>query len=160
MSSHQSLVQLERELGFARPVFEVVSLWTARPFYEQLGFDVRWDDRPSVIVEGHGLSIQLLVNPAHDPLSPHARMYVETEVLDELHAEWRSLDLIPIRTVVTPDIRAELRRRWAIDDRRGLISDRVRELPSGIREFTVRDPDNNEILFGCSSPAASGSRER
>ena len=155
MSTHESLVHLERALGFARPVFQVFSLGTARPFYEQLGFEVRWDDTPAVYADGHGLSIQLLVNPDHDPLSPHTRIYVETEAVDELHAQWRSLDLIPVRTIITPDIRAELRRRWAIDDRLGLISDRVHEQPFGGREFTVRDPDNNEICFGCSAPAAA-----
>jgi hypothetical protein len=62
---------------------------------------------------------------------------------------------MPVRTIVTPDMRAELRRRTASGDRIGLISDHVKDQPWGVREFTLRDPDNNELRFGRHRTGAS-----
>lgn len=155
MSVYESSVRVQCGIGSANPVFRVFSLETSVRFYEQLGFEVRRYDTAYAYAEREGLSIHLRASPENDPLSSGAEVYVETRGVDELHAQWRALELMPVRTIITPDMRAELRRRLANGDRIGLISDRVRDQPWGVREFTLRDPDNNELRFGRTRTGAS-----
>ena len=145
---YESSLQAECGIRAATPVFRVLRLDAAMRFYERLGFELRPYDAGYAYAQREGLRIHLRASPEHDPFSSYSEIYVETAAVDDLHAEWRALDLIPVRTIVTPDIRAELRRRLAVDDRIGLISDRVRDQPWGAREFSVRDVDNNQLRFG------------
>lgn len=157
MSVHQPSARTECGIGSANPVFRVSSLETAVRFYEQLGFAIRRHGTAYAHAVRERLTIDLRASADYDPLATGAEVYVETRELDSLHAEWRALDLMPVRTIITPDMRAELRRRAATDDRIGLISDRVRDQPGGLREFTVRDPDNNQLRFG--RPSSGGAPE-
>jgi hypothetical protein len=75
-------------------------------------------------------------------------VYVRTAEVDQLHPEWRALDLVPVRSVIGPELRGEIRRRWEAREPVGLISEFVQDKPWGIREFSIRDLDNNQIRFG------------
>lgn len=129
-------------------MFRVLSLDAASRFYERLGFELRRHDVSYASAQREELHLHLRASPEYDPFSAYSEIYVETAAVDDLHAEWRALDLIPVRTYVTPDIRAELRRRLAAGDRIGLISDRVADRPWGVREFSLCDVDNNMLRFG------------
>ena len=50
--------------------------------------------------------------------------------------------------MIGPELRAEIRRRWEAREPVGLISEFVQDKPWGIREFSIRDLDNNQIRFG------------
>lgn len=148
MSVYEPSVQSECGIASATPVFHVFSLEAATRFYMQLGFEVRRYDPTYAYAQREGLTIHLRASPDHEPLNSNSEIYVETSAVDDLHHEWHALDLMPVRTIVTPDMRAELRRRWAADDPMGLISDRVKDQPWGVREFSIRDPDGNKLRFG------------
>ena len=113
MSIHEPSVQAEIGIRSAAPVFPVNSLETAMRFYQRLGFEVRRYDAGYAYAHREGLHLHLRASPELDLFSSYSEVYVETASVDELHAEWAALDLMPIRTVVSPDMRAELRRRWA-----------------------------------------------
>lgn len=144
----------ESGIGSAEPVFPVHSLEAAMRFYQLLGFDVRRHDVGYGYAEREGLCIHLRASPELDQFSSYSEVYVGTTEVDELHAQWLPLDLIPVRTIITADMRAELRRRWAAGDAIGMISARVLDKPWGIREFSIRDPDNNQLRFG--RPSSGG----
>ena len=155
MSIHEPSVQAEIGIRSAAPVFPVNNLETAMRFYQRLGFEVRRYDAGYAYAHREGLHLHLRASPELDLFSSYSEVYVETASVDELHAEWAALDLMPIRTVVSPDMRAELRRRWAAGDPVGLISEYVRDQPWGVREFSLRDPDNNQMRFGRRRTGAS-----
>lgn len=135
-------------IGSAAPVFPVHSLDAAARFYQRLGFDVRRYDAGYAYAQREDLQLHLRAAPELEQFSSGAEAYVETARVDELHAEWLPLDFIRVRTIVTADMRAELRRRWAAGDPVGVISAQVTDKPWGVREFSVRDPDNNQLRFG------------
>lgn len=43
---------------------------------------------------------------------------------------------------------AEVRRRWEAGEPVGLMSERVEDKPWRVREFAIRDLDNNQLRFG------------
>ena len=155
MSVYETPARTECGIRAATPVLHVRSLEASIGFYQQLGFEIRRYDPTYAFAGREGLQIHLRASPEREPFSSSAEVYVETTAVDELHAEWRALDLMPIRTIVTPDMRAELRRRWAVGNPMGLISDRVKDQPWGVREFTLRDPDHNRMRFGRRRTGAS-----
>ena len=135
-------------MSSASPVFPVSDLDAAIRFYVQLGFEVTRRDASYAYADREGVHIHLRANRDLDPVPARSEIYVDTAAVDELHAEWMALDLMPIQTIVTPDIRAELRRRRAAGETIGTITSQVSEKLSGAREFSVRDPDGNELRFG------------
>ena len=155
MSVYESSVQTGFGLRSAIPVFQVLNLGVAARFYEQLGFEVRRYDTAYAYATREKLTIHLQASPDGGAPSAQSEVFVETTAVDELHAEWRELDLMEIRTIITPDMRAELRRRMAAGNPMGLISYRVKDQPWGVREFIVRDVDNNKLRFGRTRTRAS-----
>ncbi|MDE3132479.1 MAG: VOC family protein [Acidobacteriota bacterium] len=145
-------------IGSAAPVLPVHSLDAAVRFYQRLGFDVRRYDAGYAYAEREDLQLHLRASPELEQFSAGAEVYAETARVDELHAEWLPLDFIRVRTIVTADMRTELRRRWAAGDPVGVISAQVTDTPWGVREFSVRDPDNNQLRFGRRRIGASPSR--
>jgi hypothetical protein len=75
-------------------------------------------------------------------------VYVETPEVDRLHEEWRALGLLPVPGGIGPALRDEVRRRWRAGEPVGLLSERVEDKPCGVREFSLRDLDNNQLRFG------------
>lgn len=139
---------MEIGIGSAAPVLPVHSLDGAMRFYQRLGFDVRRYDSGYAYADREDLQLHLRASPELEQFAAGAEVYVETARVDELHAEWLPLDFIRVRTIVTADMRTELRRRWAAGDPVGVISAQVMDKPWGVREFSVRDPDNNQLRFG------------
>jgi len=130
------------------PVFPVHDIEAAMAFYHRLGFDVRRYDSGYGYAEREGLRLHLRASPEIDPFSGYSEVYVHTTEVDQLHEEWRALDLLPVRSVIGPELRAQVRRRWEAREPVGLISEFVEDKPWGIREFSIRDLDNNQIRFG------------
>jgi catechol 2,3-dioxygenase-like lactoylglutathione lyase family enzyme len=130
------------------PVFAVRDLEAAMAFYERLGFNVRRHDAGYGYAEREGLRIHLRASPEIDPSSSYSEIYLDTAEVDQLHEEWRTLGLLPVRSSIGPEIKTEVRRRWEAGEPVGLISEFVQDKPWGIREFSIRDPDNNQIRIG------------
>jgi len=130
------------------PVFAVRDLGAAMTFYERLGFSVRRYDAGYGYAERDGLKLHLRAAPEIDPFTNYVEVWVETADPDRLHDEWRPLGLLPVVDGIGPELRAEVRRRFDAGDPVGLLSDRVEDKPWGVREFGLRDLDNNHLRFG------------
>jgi hypothetical protein len=130
------------------PVFAVRDLEAAMVFYERLGFDVRRYDAGYGYAEREGLRIHLRASPEIEPFGNYSEVYVETACVDQLHEEWRSCGLLPVPGVIGPELEAEVRRRWETGEPVGLMSEFVQDKPWHVREFGIRDLDNNHLRFG------------
>ena len=117
-------------------------------FYELLGFDVRRHDAGYGYAEREGLHIHLRASPELEPFSNYSEAYVETAEVDQLHEEWRTCGLLPVAGAIGPALKAEVRRRWDAGEPVGLMSESVEDKPWRVREFSIRDPDNNQLRFG------------
>jgi catechol 2,3-dioxygenase-like lactoylglutathione lyase family enzyme len=135
-------------IGRPAPVFAVRDLEAALAFYERLGFEIRRYDAGYGYAEREGLRLHLRASPELEPFSNYAEVYVETVEVDRLHEEWLSCGLLPVPGSITPELRAEVRRRWHAGEPVGLLSGRVEDKPWRVREFSLRDPDNNQLRFG------------
>ena len=151
MSVYESTRQTERGIASAIPVLHVSSLEGSSWFYQRLGFEVRRYDAGYAYAQREGLAIHLRLSDD----DAHGDMFVETTRVEELHDEWSALEMLPIRTIITPDMRAELRRRAATGQPIGCISERLKDQPWGVREFSLRDPDGNWLRFGRTKTRAS-----
>lgn len=130
------------------PIFAVRDLEAAMAFYALLSFEVRRHDPGYGYAEREGLRLHLRGAPEIEPFSNYSEVYVETAEVDRLHAEWRTCGLLPVPGAIGPDLKAEVRRRFDAGDPVGLISESVQDKPWGVREFSLRDPDNNQLRFG------------
>jgi catechol 2,3-dioxygenase-like lactoylglutathione lyase family enzyme len=130
------------------PVFAVRDLEAAMAFYEQLGFDVRRYDAGYGYAEREGLRIHLRASPELEPFGNYSEVYVETAEVDRLHEEWRTCGLLPVPGAIGSALKAEVRRRWDAGEPVGLMSEFVEDKPWRVREFSLRDPDNNHLRFG------------
>jgi catechol 2,3-dioxygenase-like lactoylglutathione lyase family enzyme len=133
------------------PVFAVRDLEAAMTFYERLGFAVRHYDTGYGYAEREGLRIHLRASPEIEPFSNYSEVYVETLEVDRLHGEWQTCGLLPVPGAIGPALKAEVRRRWEEGAPVGLISESVEDKPWRVREFAIRDPDNNHLRFGRAS---------
>jgi hypothetical protein len=93
----------------------------------------------------------LRASPEIDPFSNYVEVYVETADVDQLHEEWQTCGLLAVSSGIGPALKAEMRRRWDAGEPVGLMSEFVEDKPWGVREFSIRDPDNNQLRFGRSS---------
>ena len=132
-------------------------------FYERLGFDVRRYDAGYGYAEREGLRIHLRASPELEPFGNYSEVYVETAEVDQLHEEWQSCGLLPVPGAIDPTLKAEVRRRWEAGQPVGLMSKSVEDKPWHVREFSIRDLDNNQLRFGRQatdrSPARTGSTQ-
>jgi hypothetical protein len=126
----------------------VRDLDAAMTFYGRLGFAVRRYDSGYGYAEREDLRLHLRAAPEVDPFANYREVYVDTAEVDRLHAEWRALGLVPVRDGIGPELLADVRRRWEAGQPVGLISEFVEDKPWGIREFSVRDLDHNQLRFG------------
>jgi catechol 2,3-dioxygenase-like lactoylglutathione lyase family enzyme len=135
--------------GHPAPVFAVRDLDAASAFYERLGFAVRRYDAGYGYAERDGLRIHLRGSPELEgPFSNYSEVYVETADVDRLHEEWQSRGLLQVRGAIDEELKEEVRRRWHAGSPVGLIGERVEDKPWGVREFGIRDLDNNHLRFG------------
>lgn len=118
-------------------------------FYERLGFAARHHDAGYGYAEREHLRIHLRASPEIEPFGNYSEVYVDTQEVDRLHAEWRTRGLLPVTDGITPELKAEVRHRWEAGDPVGLISEHVEDKPWRVREFSIRDLDNNQLRFGC-----------
>lgn len=130
------------------PVFEVRDLEAAMAFYRRLGFAVRRHDQGYGFAERDGLRLHLRVSPDIEPFSNYAEVYVQTPDVDRLHEEWRDCGLLPVPGAIDASLKAEVERRWHAGEPVGLLSETVEDKPWGVREFAIRDLDNNHLRFG------------
>ena len=130
------------------PVFAARDLEAAMAFYERLGFEVRRYDAGYGYAEREGLRIHLRASPELEPFGNYSEVFVETAEVDRLHREWRTRGLLPVPGVIGPALKAEVRRRWEAGEPVGLISASVEDKPWHVREFGIRDLDNNHLRFG------------
>jgi hypothetical protein len=130
------------------PVFAVRDLSAAMAFYGRLGFAVRHYDSGYGYAEREGLRIHLRSSPELEPFASYSEVFVEAVNVDQLHAEWQTRGLLPVPGFIGPALQAEVRSRGLAGDPVGLISARVEDKPWGIREFSIRDLDNNHLRLG------------
>jgi len=129
------------------PIFAVRDLESAMAFYERLGFGVRRYDTEYGYAEREGLRIHLRASLDLEPFSNYSEVYVETSAVDRLHEEWGTRGLLPVPGAIGPALKAEVRRRWHAGAPVGLMSESVEDKSWGVREFSLRDPDNNHLRF-------------
>jgi len=130
------------------PVFAVRDLDAAMLFYERLGFDVRRYYAGYGYAEREGLRIHLRASPELEPFGNYSEVYVEMAEVDQLHEEWRTCGLLPVPGAIVPALKDEVRRRWKAGEPVGLMSEFVEDKPWRVREFGIRDLDNNHLRFG------------
>ena len=135
-------------LSRVAPIFPVRDLSESLAFYRRLGF------RTDVYDEGYGfarrerLRLHLRVVPELDPCANNSAVYVDAADVDALHAEWLARGLRVVPAVMGPGIDEEARQRGDAAQRLGRITELVEAKPWGVREFTILDPDDNELRFG------------
>ena len=134
-------------LGRASPIFPVRDLAAAEAFYARLGFRTRRHDDGYGYAERDALRLHLRRSPELDPFANPTSVYVDTADPDALHAEWLPLGFW-LMQVITPELAAEARERWARGEPVGRMNERVEDKPWRIREFALLDLDNNQLRFG------------
>jgi hypothetical protein len=97
--------------------------------------------------EREGLRIHLRASPELSRPG-YAEVFVDAQDVDRLYEEWRTCGLVPVPGGIEPELAAEVRRHWEAGDPVGLLSKRVEDKPWGVREFALRDLDDNHIRFG------------
>ena len=66
----------------------------------------------------------------------------------QAHLDLGGCGLLPVPGAIGPELEAEVRRRWEAGAPVGLVSETVEDRPWRVREFSIRDPDNNQLRFG------------
>jgi catechol 2,3-dioxygenase-like lactoylglutathione lyase family enzyme len=135
-------------IGCSAPVFAVRDLEAAMAFYARLGFDVRRYDAGYGYAEREGLRIHLRASPEVEPFGNYSEVYVETAQVDQLREEWQTCGLLPVPGAIGLALKAEVRRRCEAGEPVGLMSEFVEDKPWHVREFGIRDLDNNHLRFG------------
>jgi hypothetical protein len=100
------------------PRFAVGKLELALAFYGQLGFVTTYQDEGFAIVERDGIDLHL--NPSEEPLTRHSVCWIGVTNIEALYQEYLSTNAITSPLVAQP---------W------------------GLKEFSIRDPFRNLILF-------------
>jgi catechol 2,3-dioxygenase-like lactoylglutathione lyase family enzyme len=137
MNAHAGQAASIPALRRAASIFPVRDLAVSLAFYQRLGFRTASYDAGYGFARRERLRLHLRAVPELDPLANRSAAYVYTSVVDALHAEWLRCGL----RVIAADSEVA-------DEQRGQISEAVEPKPWGVREFTILDPDLNELRFG------------
>src|SRR5450432_2554003 len=100
------------------PRFAVGKLEQALAFYGQLGFVTTYQDEGFAIVERDGIDLHL--NPSEEPPTRHSVCWIGVTNIEALYQEY-----LPTNAIASP-----------------LVAQ-----PWGLKEFSIRDPFRNLILF-------------
>jgi len=137
MNAHAEQATSIPALRRAASIFPVRDLAVSLAFYQRLGFRTESYDSGYGFARRERLRLHLSAVPELDPLANRSAVYVYTSVVDALHAEWLRCGL----RVIAADSEVA-------DEQAGQISEAVEAKPWGVREFTILDPDLNELRFG------------
>lgn len=137
MSTHAQPVQDAPTLRRPAPIFPVRDLTASLGFYERLGFRTATYDAGYGFARRERLRLHLRVVTELDPVANNSGVYAEAAAVDALHAEWLRCGLRVVSTVAEAE-----------EERAGRITATVEAKPWGVREFTILDPDNNQLRFG------------
>jgi len=113
------------------PRFAVGNLAQALAFYEQLGFATTYQDEGFAIVERDGIDVHL--NPSEEPPKRHSVCWIGVINIEALYQEY-----LPTNAIASP-----------------LVAQ-----PWGLKEFSIRDPSRNLILFAETIPEEEASTEQ
>lgn len=105
-------------LNSIAPRFTVGGLEQALAFYGQLGFATTYQDEGFAIVERDGIDLHL--NPSEEPPKRHSVCWIGVTNIEALYQEY-----LPTNAIASP-----------------LVAQ-----PWGLKEFSIRDPFRNLILF-------------
>ena len=105
-------------LNSIAPRFAVGNLEQALAFYGQLGFAATYQDDGFAIVERDGIDLHL--NPSEEPPKRHSVCWIGVSNIEALYQEYLPTNAISSHLVAQP---------W------------------GLKEFSIRDPFRNLILF-------------
>jgi catechol 2,3-dioxygenase-like lactoylglutathione lyase family enzyme len=137
MHTHTEQASNVPALRRATPIFPVRDLNFSLAFYERLGFRTDTYDEGYGFARRERLRLHLRAMPELDPLANNSGVYVDAPAVDALYSEWLGCGL----RVVPADIQEA-------DERAGRITESVEAKRWGVREFTIMDPDNNQLRFG------------
>ena len=102
------------------PRFSVNDLDLALAFYEKLGFSTTYNDGAFIILSRDGVDLHMHYSP-DDPPS-HSVWWIEVKNIEDLHQ--KCMDLVPKN-----------------------VCSEVKAQPWGFKQFHIRDPFRNTILF-------------
>ncbi len=105
-------------LNSIAPRFAVGDLEQALAFYGQLGFVTTYENEGFAIVERDGIDLHL--NPSEEPPKRHSVCWIGVTNIEALYQEY-----LPTNAISSP-----------------LVAQ-----PWGLKEFSIRDPFRNLILF-------------
>jgi hypothetical protein len=117
-------------LNSIAPRFVVGDLEQALAFYGQLGFATTYQDEGFAIVERDGIDLHL--NPSEEPPKSHSVCWIGVTNIEALYQEY-----LPTNAISSP-----------------LVAQ-----PWGLKEFSIRDPFRNLILFAEEIPEEEASTE-
>jgi hypothetical protein len=117
-------------LNSIAPRFVVGDLEQALAFYGQLGFATTYQDEGFAIVERDGIDLHL--NPSEEPPKRHSVCWIGVTNIEALYQEY-----LPTNAISSP-----------------LVAQ-----PWGLKEFSIRDPFRNLILFAEEIPEEEASTE-
>src|SRR5437763_13455983 len=92
-SRRDSRAMVEAGIGCPSPIFPVKDLEASLAFYARLGFATRKYDDGYGYAERDGLILHLQWRPPADPSTGSSAVWVHTQEVDALHAEWAATGL-------------------------------------------------------------------
>ena len=113
------------------PRFVVQDIEQALAFYGQLGFQTTYQDEGFAIVERDEVALHL--NASADPPKGHSVCWIDVSNIDDLYQQY-----LPTNAVQSP----------------------LEAKPWGLKEFFIRDPFRNLILFAERIPEVDASSEQ
>ena len=108
----------------------VADMEQALAFYGQLGFVTSYHDEGFGIVERDGVALHFNASDDEEPRDDHLLGWIGVTNIDELHQQYVAA---------------------------GAIQSPLKAQPWGTKEFVLRDPFRNLLLFGESIPAKESS---
>ena len=120
-------------------------------FYERLGFTTDLYDDGYGFAHRGPVSLHFSRWEDLDPFTNEGAAYIEVADIDRAHRKCRKARVWQIPSDPTPEIGAEVRRKWSSGQSIARMTP-IEDKPWGMREFELLDPDNNLVRFGQRRP--------